>query len=218
MALSALAVSRQQLLSPRQPPRAAFAYGQVSSVSRVCDERNFVYDWVSLGPGASGMLWAGRKSSPLGCCLECAGREPCRAWFWSLARVCQLGRRVAAPHANTAVQGVEHSRGAVSGLARKDSSSTAGNLSPVQPREAQPGITLAIHADVSRLETMVQTREFWNASVAIAVLVLSAQDLATAERVLHAAGRAGPPLRWCAYRPPILNERSPIWTCELPCT
>jgi hypothetical protein len=44
-------------------------------------------------------------------------------------------------------------------------------LDPFRSAALQPGVTLAVHGDVSRLGVMLLSRGLWNASVALAILV-----------------------------------------------
>ena len=89
------------------------------------------------------------------------------------------------------------------------SSQTVGD-SLVQHGSGQsfrPGITLALHGDISRLHVMIRSRRQWKASVAIAVLVRNSSELVAVENALAVEETDGLAkglglLRWCAYLPP----------------
>ena len=71
----------------------------------------------------------------------------------------------------------------------------------------RPGITLALHGDISRLQVMIRSRHQWKASVAIAVLVRNSSELVAVEKALAVEETDGLAkglglLRWCAYLPP----------------
>jgi hypothetical protein len=76
-----------------------------------------------------------------------------------------------------------------------------GSLIPVDESSLLPGVTLVLHGDLSRVEAMLQSAERWGGNVSIAVLVRSAGELALTERALQNASG----VRWCAYKPPMLN-------------
>ena len=77
----------------------------------------------------------------------------------------------------------------------------------------RPGITLCLHGDISRINIMLRSRQQWAASVALAVLVRNASEMAIVERRLlreELDVELGL-LRWNAYLPP---RQSP---CTGPC-
>ena len=83
-----------------------------------------------------------------------------------------------------------------------------GSLAP--RAELRIGITLALHGDTSRLEVMLHSREQWNASIVIAVLVHNSGELERTEEILaheveRTSANIGGTLRWCAYLPPRLT-------------
>ena len=72
-----------------------------------------------------------------------------------------------------------------------------------------PGVTLALHGDLGRLDVMLKSRAVWNASVALAILARSAVEVQAAEDMLERAededGIFGGTLRWCVYMPPRMT-------------
>ena len=84
-------------------------------------------------------------------------------------------------------------------------------FNPVLPEDMQPGITLALHGDISRINSMLMSTKNWGGAVVIALITYNAEETATAEGQLLAAsqrltGEAS--LSWCVYMPHKID----IWT------
>ena len=92
----------------------------------------------------------------------------------------------------------------------EDTTGGVVGLDPIPDSELVPGITLAMHGDISRLAIMLHSRATWDAHVSIAVLVRSAAELLhveeTFERAREDESQYGGTLKWCAYLPPRMTR------------
>ena len=93
-------------------------------------------------------------------------------------------------------------------------------LVPLLEEDRAPGITLAMHGDVSRISAMLVSRVHWGGPVAISLLVYNHADVEKADAMMVNASRTGQRLDWCMYMPPrqpyntSMGGRGSKWTAQ----
>ena len=107
-------------------------------------------------------------------------------------------------------------------LRAENHGTVSGSLSPVLIEDLKPGITLALHGDISRIDGMLLSGSHWKGPVVLSLLVYDADEAVSAEKKLNAAleGPIAFTLTWCMYLPPRMpyfgqdKEADPRLTTE----